>query len=341
MNNNEFNPEDVGVANGNYFGFPNNPDSSDIVLLNVPWDVTTSYRPGTSQGPNAIIEASVQLDFFDFEVEKAWETKIGSVLPDGRIEEWNKILRPKAEQIIVALESGAELDFGLSAMQKSINDHCSAVNEIVKQTSLHYLYKSSIVGVVGGDHSSPLGLIEALSEIHRSFGILHIDAHADLRLSYEGFLYSHASIMNNALKCSGVQKLVQVAVRDVSVSEIVLAKEDSRIVMFTDHDLKENEFQGIPWHQQCLNIINELPEKVYISFDIDGLMPELCPNTGTPVAGGLSYNQALYLLHVLKRSGRQIIGFDLCEVSPGVGSDWDANVGARILYKLAVLAGKR
>ena len=211
----------------------------------------------------------------------------------------------------------------------------------MKQTSSHFLHQSSIVGVVGGDHSSPLGLIEALSEIHHSFGILHIDAHADLRLSYEGIQYSHASIMNNALKCSGVKKLVQVAVRDVSSPEIALAQEDSRIVMFSDNHLKENEFQGVSWHQQCLIIVNALPEKVYISFDIDGLMPDLCPNTGTPVAGGLSYNQAVYLLHVLKRSGRQIIGFDLCEVSPGAESDWDANVGARILYKLAVLAGKR
>ena len=78
----------------------------------------------------------------------------------------------------------------------------------------------------------------------------------------------------------------------------------------------------------------ELPERVYVSFDIDGLSPENCPHTGTPVAGGLSYNEAIYLLHAVTASGRTIIGFDLCEVVPEHAKQWDANVGARVLYKL-------
>ena len=338
MSNNGFNPDDVGIANGNFFGFPNHPDSSDIVLLSVPWDVTTSYRPGSSKAPLAIIEASTQLDFYDFEVKEAWNTTIGSVLPDSRIDEWNSALRPKAEAIIKSLESGISLDEGLTEMQKDVNRFSLEVNEIVKHSSLNYLRKESIVGVVGGDHSSPLGLMEALSEIHDSYGILHIDAHADLRVAYEGFDYSHASIMYNALSIDSVKKLVQVAIRDISAPEVELIERDPRIIMFSDNLLKENEFKGISWHQQCLDIIDELPHKVYISFDIDGLKPDLCPNTGTPVPGGLDFNQAIYLLHILRRSGKQIVGFDLCEVAPGFGSEWDANVGARILYKLAILS---
>ena len=80
--------------------------------------------------------------------------------------------------------------------------------------------------------------------------------------------------------------------------------------------MKEAEYNGKTWNQQCLEIVEQLPEKVYISFDIDGLTPDLCPNTGTPVPGGLDFNKAMHLLHVLHRSGKTIVGFDLCEVAP-------------------------
>jgi agmatinase len=97
-------------------------------------------------------------------------------------------------------------------------------------------------------------------------------------------------------------------------------------------------FEGTTWAQQCQEIIAHLPEKVYISFDIDGLAADNCPATGTPVPGGLSFNQALYLLEKVVASGRKIVGFDLVEVAPADKQDeWDANVGARMLYKLCGL----
>jgi len=142
--------------------------------------------------------------------------------------------------------------------------------------------------------------------------------------------------MFNALKLQQVQKLVQVGIRDLCQDEFNLVQADNRVVMFNDYELKAEAFNGKLWHQQCEAIVAQLPQKVYISFDIDGLQPELCPNTGTPVVGGLSFNQAHYLLRMVVKSGKQIIGFDLNEVSPG-DNDWDANVGARVLYKLCLL----
>ena len=90
----------------------------------------------------------------------------------------------------------------------------------------------------------------------------------------------------------------------------------------------------------CDRIIACLPEKAYVSFDIDGLAPEYCPHTGTPVPGGLSFAEAVYLLDRLTASGREVVGFDLCEVAPDPAGDddWDANVGARMLYKLCNFA---
>ena len=239
--------------------------------------------------------------------------------------------------MISYLEQGGDPE-GRKFLQhlKTVNEACQEMVDKVAMETGEWLDKGKIIGLVGGDHSTPLGLLRALAEHHESFGILHIDAHADLREAYEGFTYSHASIMFNALKLQQVQKLVQVGIRDLCQDEFDLAQADSRVVMFNDYDLKAEAFNGKLWHQQCEVIVAQLPQKVYISFDIDGLQPELCPNTGTPVVGGLSFNQAHYLLRMVVKSGKQIIGFDLNEVSPA-DNDWDANVGARVLYKLCLL----
>jgi agmatinase len=198
------------------------------------------------------------------------------------------------------------------------------------------LNQNKLVALLGGDHSTPLGLMQALSEKYSSFGILHIDAHADLREAYEGFEFSHASIMYNAIKLPQVTRLVQVGIRDYCVAENQLIKSDARITTFFDREIKQSQFEGVTWSVTCDKIIEALPERVYLSFDIDGLDPKLCPHTGTPVPGGLEFEQSIYLIEKLVHSGRTIIGFDLNEVAPG-NDEWDANVGARLLYRLSNL----
>ncbi|EGJ29907.1 MULTISPECIES: arginase family protein [Moorena] len=137
---------------------------------------------------------------------------------------------------------------------------------------------------------------------------------------------------------SQISRLVQVGIRDVCEAEMAMVNSDSRVVMFDDWQLTANAYEGFTWTAQCHKIISNLPDQVYISFDIDGLNPSYCPHTGTPVPGGLEFNEAIYLLRSLVQTGKTIIGFDLCEVAPGdVGDKWDGNVGARVLYKLACL----
>ena len=136
------------------------------------------------------------------------------------------------------------------------------------------------------------------------------------------------------MSLQNVTKLVSVGVRDICDQEVeTIENSDKRIVPFYDEQLKAKEFNGINWNTTCDEIIHELPQKVYISFDIDGLAPSLCPATGTPVAGGLSFEQAVYLVKKLVSSGRTIIGFDLVEITPSK-SGWDTNVGARMLLQL-------
>lgn len=191
--------------------------------------------------------------------------------------------------------------------------------------------------LLGGDHSIPLGYLQALAEQHSEFGILQIDAHSDLRQAYQGFEYSHASIMTNVLKLPQVTKLVQVGVRDVCAAEVeTVTQSQGRIVTYYDPDLKTQLYQGTTWHSLCQEMVAHLPKQVYISFDVDGLDPKLCPHTGTPVPGGLELEAAFHLCRTIVLSGRSLIGCDICEVGDGV---WDGNVGARILYKLCNLMG--
>ncbi len=331
-----FDPNGIGLNDAGIFGLPFSEEESEVVILPVPWDVTTSFREGTSNAPEAILWASKQVDLYYSGIKDAW--KMGLAMADIPLEwfDLNKHYRKKAQEVISKLEKGILVDSPeLADLLSEINDQCAELVEFVYTRSLAKLEEGKLVGVLGGDHSSPLGLIKALSEKHDGFAILQIDAHADLRESYEGFTYSHASIMHNALKFEPVSKLVSVGLRDVCEQEMeTIFNSDDRIVAFFDEQMKANAFTGKLWSEQCADIVNELPKKVYISFDIDGLNPELCPNTGTPVPGGLSFEQAVYLIKQVVNSGRTIIGFDLCEVGTSE-SDWDANVGARLLYHLA------
>ena len=141
--------------------------------------------------------------------------------------------------------------------------------------------------------------------------------------------------MYNALKIPSVRRLVQVGIRDFCEEEKnVLDRSRGRVRVFFDEDIKHAQYNGETWSNLCKQIVSDLPDHVYISFDIDGLDPKLCPNTGTPVAGGFEFYEITLLLKTLVQSGKKIIGFDLNEVAPGNDGDWDANVGARLLYQL-------
>lgn len=335
---NVFDPNAIGIPNGNFLGLPYSPEEASIIIIPVPWDVTTSYRPGTANGPAAIIDASTQIDLFDFFLDEAWKYPTATLKIPDDIVNLNAMTRPVAEEIIAKLEEGLpETDPALLPLLKQVNAAAARMNYWVKETSMFWLKQGKTPCVLGGDHSTPLGLIQALASRFPDMGILHIDAHADLRDAYEGFEFSHASIMFNAMKIKGIKKLVQAGIRDVCENEMAFAHSDQRISMYPDYRLAFDKLSGKPFSDICLEIIGHLPEMVYISFDIDGLDPKLCPNTGTPVPGGLDFNEAILLLRMLATSGRKIVGFDLCEVAPGAGDEWDANVGARVLQKLCNL----
>ena len=328
-----FDPNGPGV-HGNLFGLPFSIDQAQLVIVPVPWEVTVSYHTGTAKGPHAILQASTQVDLAFKEIPNAWKMGVSMLPISLELFEESFKLRELSVKHIQALAEGAKLESDNPLVAK-VNEGCENLNVYLKAITGKLLSQGKMVAVLGGDHSTPLGLLRALTEYFPRFGILQIDAHADLRKAYEGFTYSHASIMHNALKLPAVQRLVQVGIRDYCDEELSAMKQAmGRVATYFDDDLKAHLLEGTSWVTLCKRIIDDLPQDVYISFDIDGLNPALCPNTGTPVPGGLEFEQALHLVKTLVKSGRRIIGFDLCEVAPG-NNDWDANVGARLLYFLS------
>lgn len=339
----DFDPNGVGQANGNYFSLPFTPEQSRLVLISVPWDVTSSYGDGSRFAPDAIINASSQLDLYEPIYPGGWREGIGTVGIDYTIQEKSTFLRPEAAKVMETLEHGGNIidDMLLRRRTEKVNEASEKLNTKVYKEVNKWVGDGKLVGLVGGDHSTPFGAIKAVAEKEGDIGILHVDAHADLRDTYEGFVNSHASIMFNVItKIPQVSKLVQVGLRDVSEGEMAFADSNERIEMVGDWQLNAARFAGESWDKQCERIVSMLPQKVYISFDIDGLSPDNSPNTGTPVPGGLSFNEAVWLLDKVAVSGRKVVGFDLCEVSPATNDEWDANVGARMLYKLCNVALK-
>lgn len=347
----EFDVNGVGVPNGKYFGMPFGNDECPVVLVSVPWDATVSYAEGTAEGPEAIIGASVQVDLYDENVSGAEDFKIGTdetlidmdeengLLASGYIKMMNAGARASAKKIISTLAAGKKLSAAAVRAQKKVNGMSGSVNYLVEKICGFYHDRGQIPGVVGGEHSVAFGAVKAaadrLAEGER-LGLVQFDAHADLRAAYEGFEYSHASVMYNCIsRIPQIGRLCQIGIRDFCADEAELVANNGKISAFTGSSISESLFNGKNWNAVCEEISAVLPEKIYISFDIDGLEPSMCPHTGTPVPGGLTFDMAVYLLRFL--AGRKrIVGFDLCEVAPGENDEWDANVGARLLHKLCL-----
>jgi len=334
----DFDPDAAATGDG-LFGLSTPVDRAGLVVIPVPFDATTSYRPGTAAGPAAVLDASRQVDLEDLQFGPVWKAGIAMLPIPRELGALSRRARTAAEPIIRA--GGVQKGHRAHAKALAVVDAASErVNRHVAREASRILDRGAIPALLGGDHASPFGLIERLSKEHPGLGILQIDAHADLRDRYEGFAWSHASIFHNVLtRLPGVARLVQVGVRDFGAREReFLRRSQGRVRCFYDQEMRDRQASGgsrNSWSAICREIVKALPGRVHISFDIDGLTPDLCPNTGTPVPGGLAFPEVCHLLNALARSGRRVVGFDLCEVAPARGDgEWNANVGARVLYKL-------
>ena len=335
-----YDPNSVSNPNNNIFGLPTNEDNARLVIVPIPWEVTVSYGSGTARAPEAMLKASFQVDLFDPEMPEAWKQGFYMRPVDRKVLMKSDYLRKEAELYIDYISKGEEVSanqFMFKALRE-VNEGGIFLNNWVYEQTKVLLQKDKLVGILGGDHSTPMGYMKAIGEKHGNYGILQIDAHCDLRDTYEGFYYSHAGIMFNVLReIPQVEKIVQVGVRDYSQGELeYVSNSENKVITYFDKDIKTRQFEGDSWKNIAEEIVSRLPQNVFISFDIDGLDRKLCPHTGTPVPGGFEMEETFYIFKKVMESGRKIIGFDLSEV--GISdSDWNSNVGARVLFKLCNL----
>ena len=348
---NQYNPNAAADSSMGIYGLPCSFENAQLVYLPVPWEATTSYGGGTVFGPEAILNASPQMDLFDFDVQNPYEAGFFCLPIDPEIVKKNDAATKLAGPIKEAFGEVSE-DSGLTSNLQTVNQLSSELNAWVKGQISIILKAGKIPALIGGDHSTPFGAFQAAAEKYQQFGILHFDAHSDTRNAYLGFSHSHASIMNNAAtQIPQIKKFVQVGIRDFCEEEYSFVQsQKDRFSVFYDQNISDHRNSGKSFHQIAEKMIETLPEHVWVSFDIDGLDPRYCPHTGTPVPGGLEYSEAIYILRLLAKSNRKIIGFDVVEVAPildknGIpieinqaSDEWDANVGMRLIYKLSALA---
>lgn len=325
------------------YGLPHTVDEAMVHIIPVPWEATASYRLGTAAAPSAALAHSEQVDLHDIESGDAWRCGIAMRGADPRLAEWNEAAVALSKPICE--EGGPGEDAGMLAACTQVDGLCEKMIDSVRTETLAVLRAGKIPGIFGGDHSVAYPAITAMCDCLDSsggdsgapgaaaLGVLHIDAHCDLRENFEGFKYSHAGVFRHVLQDRRIGKLVSVGLRDVCAAELQLLEQDSKAQAFFDADIAHRLAEGENWGTICREIVAALPQTVWVSWDIDGFDPVVCPATGTPVPGGLTWQQGMVLLRTLAHSGRKIVGFDLCEVN-GL-EEWDGIVAARLLYKLA------
>jgi agmatinase len=259
-----------------------------FAVLPVPYEKTVSYGSGTARGPEAILAASEQL------------------------ETWDGHSNPSS----LGIHTCASVDCSGKA-ENVINDIGKAVKQILDAGSMPV--------VLGGEHTVTYGVIKAYLDAGiTDFGVVQIDAHADLRDAYEGDPLSHASVMKRIVD-EGIP-LYQLGIRAYCEEEKAI-RESNPHIYYKDAD------ELVPQAIQSIQLPNDFPDKVFFTVDIDGLDPSVFPSTGTPVPGGLGWYQALSLFESVARQ-RQIIGFDLMEFSPLQGFHAYDFAAALLSYKL-------
>lgn len=332
-----FDPEGLRLPS-KLFGLPFTTETAEVVVIPVPWDVTSSVKSATSLGPSAVLNASTQVELFMDRIEDAWQMGIAMLPIDQDWHDKNNEARLFTDEYFNFLRGGevqlSEKEIGI--IVRNINALSENINDWVFLKSDELINSGQLPVVLGGDHSAPLGLMKAIGKKYDSFGVLQIGSRANLLPEHQKFIYSHASIMHNLLTIEQVTKLVQIGISDYCEEESKVMNTDHRISAFYDYQLSRESFEGTTWNQQAERIIAKLPGKVYISLDINSLALQFSSTTDTP--SWLTYHHLIYLFDKLALSGKEIVGFDICEVS-GSHGNWHAIIAARMLYYLSNITG--
>lgn len=263
-------------------------DKSRITVIPVPYDLTTTYISGARNGPRAIIEASNHMELYDEELEK--ETyRVGIYTHDALA-----VTDEKPEDMLRIVSK--------------------AVSSCIKSEQFQVM--------LGGEHSISLGMVRELAKKYHNLSVLQLDAHADLRDSYQGTPYNHACV---GRRISEICPLVQAGVRSMSKGEGDYLR-SAQVVNISDYEIKQND----GWIDK---ILGYLTDDVYLTLDLDVLDPAIMPSVGTPEPGGLSWYETIDFLRLLSQH-KKIVSFDLVELSPQPGNIAPDFLAAKLTYRI-------
>jgi agmatinase len=272
----------------NYAGIPDEfaqLETAKVVLIPVPYDGTSTWGKGADKGPKAFLEASENMEMYDIETAtEVYEQGIHLTAP-------------------VTENSSPE----------------AMVNEVHKITK-DFIKRNKFVTLFGGEHSISIGSIRAFNECFDNLTVLHIDAHADLRESYDGTKYNHACAVHEA---SQTTNLIQVGIRSMDAIEKTFMDEEKT---FFAHDMVNDEY----WIDK---VVEACTDTIFITFDLDVLDPSIMPSTGTPEPGGLLWYETLEFLKQVFTE-KNVVGFDIVELCPNEADKSSDFLAAKLYYKM-------
>lgn len=275
-------------TNNNYAGIPDEfaqLEKAKVVLIPVPYDGTSTWGKGADKGPEAFLKASENMELYDIET-------------DSEVYQQGIFLADAVEE----------------------NSSPEAMVDAVHKTTKEYIKRNKFVTAFGGEHSISIGTIRAFNECFDNLTVLHIDAHADLRKSYEGTKFNHACAVHEA---SQTTNLIQVGIRSMDAIEKTFMDEEKT---FFAHDMVLDEY----WMDKVIDIMTD---NVFITFDLDALDPSIMPSTGTPEPGGLFYYEILEFLKQVF-TDKNVVGFDIVELCPNKNEKSSDFLAAKLYYKM-------
>ncbi|SDS21684.1 agmatinase [Winogradskyella sediminis] len=260
-------------------------ETAKIVLIPVPYDGTSTWQKGADKGPDAFLNASANMELYDIETDSEVYLQ-GVFLADAVTE----------------------------------NTSPESMVEAVHKVTKSYIKKNKFVTVIGGEHSISIGTIRAFNEMFENITVLHIDAHADLRKSYEGSTCNHACAVYEA---SQATNLIQVGIRSMdSIEKTVMDEEKT----YFAHEMAVDD----GWMDAA---IDQMTDNVFITFDLDAFDPSIMPSTGTPEPGGLLYYESLEFLKQVFEE-KNVVGFDIVELCPNEIDKSSDFLAAKLYYKM-------
>ncbi len=278
-----------------FLDFQPSLENAKAVVLPVPYEGTATYGKGTALGPAAILEASTQVEFYDIELKR-------------------NICEDVPAHTLDALE---------------VDDDPEKTAKLVEETVREMVKSGKRPVILGGEHSITPGAVAGLGE--KDFSVLQIDAHSDLRDSYEGKRYSHACAMRRVGDIT--KSTVQVGIRSMCYEEAEYIKENKlEDSIFYADDLLRKKKDGMLDKKDIEKMVSQLKEKVYVTVDIDGFDPSVVPGTGTPEPGGLLWHDVLDIMRAVAK--KEVLGFDIVEVSPIPNSNVSEFTAAKLAYKM-------